>query len=256
MAYQVVIDAGHGGYDSGAIYNGRLEKDDTLALAMSVGDILSFNGIDVLFTRLDDSYISPIERANMANADEIDLFISLHRNQSPVPNTESGIKTLVFKNEGLQQEVAENINEELSELGFVNLGTEVRKDLAVLRKTNMPSVIVEVGYINSDLDNQLYDERFDDIAYGIAAGILDSLEIFSNDNEIDVVYRVQVGVFRVPGNAESLLQNLIMAGYDAVIVPQGDLYAVQVGNFTTLEEAKDLEDELRLEGYSTLIVSE
>ena len=56
MAYKVVIDAGHGGTDPGAVYKGRQEKDDNLRLALAVGRILSQNGVDVVYTRTTDVY--------------------------------------------------------------------------------------------------------------------------------------------------------------------------------------------------------
>ena len=52
---KVVVDAGHGGSDPGAVYEGRQEKDDNLALALAVGSILAENGVDVVYTRTDDS---------------------------------------------------------------------------------------------------------------------------------------------------------------------------------------------------------
>ena len=52
MAYKIVLDAGHGGTDPGAVYNGRNEKDDNLALAQAVGKILEDNGVDVVYTRI------------------------------------------------------------------------------------------------------------------------------------------------------------------------------------------------------------
>lgn len=55
----VVMDAGHGGSNPGATYNGRQEKDDALALALAVGRILEQNGVDVYYTRTTDIYESP-----------------------------------------------------------------------------------------------------------------------------------------------------------------------------------------------------
>lgn len=258
MAYKVVVDAGHGGYDSGAVYSGRVEKNDNLDLALAVGEILAYNGVDVLSTRTDDFYISPLDRASMANDENADLFVSIHRNSSSVPGTYSGVQTLVYDENGLQQQVAENINKRMEDLGFNNLGTDIRTDLAVLRRTDMPAVMAEIGFINTDADNKLYDEKFEDIAYGIAAGILDALQIENheeyNEEKEEAVYRVQVGLFRVPNNAQNLQENLRMGGYDVTIVPQGDLYAVQVGNFDNMDDAADLEQELRTQGYSTLVV--
>ena len=54
MPKTVVIDAGHGGRDSGAVYENRLEKDDNLDLALAVGEILQNNGVDVIYTRTED----------------------------------------------------------------------------------------------------------------------------------------------------------------------------------------------------------
>ena len=64
----VVIDAGHGGSDFGATYLGRKEKDDTLRLALAVGNILEENGVNVIYTRTSDVYTSPAGKAAMANA--------------------------------------------------------------------------------------------------------------------------------------------------------------------------------------------
>ena len=61
----VVIDAGHGGADPGAKFEGRQEKDDALRLALAVGKILSENGVDVRYTRTDDTYNTPLEKATM-----------------------------------------------------------------------------------------------------------------------------------------------------------------------------------------------
>ena len=76
----VVIDAGHGGADPGAKFEGRQEKDDALRLALAVGNILSQNGVDVRYTRTDDTYNTPLEKATMANEAGADYFVSIHRN--------------------------------------------------------------------------------------------------------------------------------------------------------------------------------
>ena len=71
-----MIDAGHGGADFGATYNGRQEKDDNLRLALAVGEILSENGIDVEYTRTTDVYQTPFEKATLGNQSGADFFIS------------------------------------------------------------------------------------------------------------------------------------------------------------------------------------
>lgn len=171
----VTIDAGHGGYDSGASYNGRYEKNDNLAIALAVGELLEQNGIEVGYTRVTDVYDSPNTKAQIANQQGSDVFVSIHRNSSPNPNTYSGVETLVYDESGIKADMANAINEELAEVGFNNLGLNVRRDLAVLRRTQMPALLVEVGFINTDADNQLLDNSFDEVAQAIANGIYKTL---------------------------------------------------------------------------------
>lgn len=171
----VVLDAGHGGYDQGATYNGRIEKNDNLALTLAVGEILQRNGINVIYTRTDDVYETPLQKANEANAANADYFVSIHRNSTPVPNSYSGVESLVYSKSGRAYELAANINEQLADIGMNNLGINERKNLVVLRRTNMPAVLLEIGYVNTDADNVFFDARFDDIANAIAQGILETV---------------------------------------------------------------------------------
>ncbi|MBN2861034.1 MAG: N-acetylmuramoyl-L-alanine amidase [Sphaerochaetaceae bacterium] len=100
----VILDAGHGGYDPGAVsYLGDeplLEKDLTLSLAFRVGDVLKKEGsLEVLYTRTDDSFISLEQRLELANSvfpgsNSSALFVSLHFNSSPVEDP-NGFEVLV-----------------------------------------------------------------------------------------------------------------------------------------------------------------
>lgn len=168
----VALDAGHGGANPGATYNGRQEKDDALALVLAIGPILEANGVDVYYTRTTDIYESPYQKAMEANAVGADYFVSIHRNSSPYPNQYSGVETLVYNLYSQAATLAYNINTRLEAVGFTNLGVNERRNLVVLNRTEMPAVLVEVGFINTDTDNQLFDERFDEIARAIADGIL------------------------------------------------------------------------------------
>ncbi len=254
MANRVVIDPGHGGFDSGAIYGDRIEKNDNLKLALAVGQILTNHGVEVLYTRREDVYSTPLRRAHMANAENADLFISLHRNSSPLPNMYSGVQTLIYDEKGIKPVAAEIINGELEKVGFNNLGIDIRKDLPVLSRTNMPALAVYVGFINTDADNALFDNQFDAIANGIANGILEILAKIDETANQTHTYRVQVGLFKMLTNAVNMQNELSLFGYEPLIVPQGDLYAVQIGELSSLDEAVILEQELKRLGYSTLLV--
>lgn len=171
----IVLDAGHGGANPGAVYNGRQEKDDALALTLAIGAILEINGVDVYYTRTADVYESPYEKAQEGNRIGADYFVSIHRNSSPYPNQYTGIESLVYNQYGEAARMAYNINAQLEAVGFENQGVKERPNLVVLNSTQMPSVLVEVGFINTDADNQLFDEQFDAIATAIATGILQTL---------------------------------------------------------------------------------
>ena len=95
MPYSIMLDAGHGGRDPGAVYNGRQEKIDTLSLTLAIGQILQERGIDVLYTRTTDIYESPYQKAMEANEAGVDFFSSIHRNSFPQDNAVSGVESLV-----------------------------------------------------------------------------------------------------------------------------------------------------------------
>ena len=171
----VVIDAGHGGNNPGASYGGRLEKDDALALALAVGRILEDGNVRVYYTRTEDVYESPAQKAMEGNAIGADYFVSIHRNSSPYPNEYAGVETLVYSRYGEAARLAGNINARLEQVGYENLGINEQPELAVLRRSRMPAVLVEVGFINTDEDNSIFDQRFDETAQAIADGIFETI---------------------------------------------------------------------------------
>ena len=243
----------HGGRDPGAVYNGRQEKDDALRLTLAVGEILQNNGIDVEYTRTTDVYETPYQKAMEANNAGVDFFVSIHRNSFPTDNEVSGVETLVYDLSGIKYEMAQNINEQLEAIGFVNLGVKARPNLVVLKRTKMPAVLVEAGFINSDVDNQLFDNNFDDIAQAIARGILDTLN--STGVVQDAYYRVQTGSFRNWSNAQRMLKELLEQDFPAFIDDSGPYIQVQVGGYDNLSEAVSMEQRLKTVGYQTVIVS-
>lgn len=253
MPISIMLDAGHGGRDPGAVYNGRQEKDDTLRLVLALGQILQNNGIDVQYTRTTDIYESPYQKAREANEAGVDYFISIHRNSFPMPNVAFGVETLVYNKTGIKYEMAQEINEQLETVGFVNLGVKERPDLVVLERTRMPALLVEVGFINSDTDNQLFDDNFNDIALAIAQGILDTLDI--DDDESHTHYQVQTGAFRNRMYANNMRDELMRMDFPARVEEGGGFYRVRVGDFDDLEDAVRMEQRLKRAGYQTIIVT-
>ena len=222
-------------------------------MTMAVGKILEDNGVDVEYTRTTDVFQTPFQKATIANQSGADYFISFHRNSSERPNQYTGVETLVYNKSGIKYELAQNILGALGELGFREIGVKERPGLVVLRRTNMPSVLVEMGFINSDKDNQMFDEKFDEIAQAIASAILGTLS--EEDVEGPVYYRVQTGAFRNKQYADQLLYELLDQGYPAFLLNENGLYKVQVGAFLQLGNAIAMEQKLRDAGYTTLITT-
>lgn len=253
MAYKIVIDAGHGGSDWGASFEGRKEKDDVLNLAFAVGQILENAGIDVEYTRTTDVYNTPFEKATMVNNADADFFISLHRNATGTPGLGTGIETLVFNDSGIKAEMARNINENLEAVGFANRGVTERPNLVVLKRTRMPALLVEAGFIDNPADNARFDANFNSIAEAIADGILDTLDM--GDLTESPLYRVQTGAYDSMETASALAGQLSNAGYPAYIVSRNGMYKVQVGAFANLANAVAMENRLRSAGYTTFITT-
>lgn len=255
MAYRIIIDPGHGGSEPGATFNGRQEKDDALALAMAVGELLKNAGFDVVYTRTTDVYNTPFEKATIGNNAGGNLFVSFHRNSSAIPGNYSGVQTLVYNDEGLKAALARNINENLVALGFEDKGVVERPNLVVLKRTKMPAILLETGFINSEKDNALFDEKFNEIAQAIADGIIDTLNtegITASDN---TYYKVQVGAFRNAQLANNLATQLRNQGFKVKVISEDDLFKVVVGDFENLDNAVVTEQKLRMLGYNTFIRS-
>lgn len=253
MAYKIILDPGHGGSDPGAVFEGRQEKDDALRIANAVGDILRQNGYDVEFTRTTDVYDTPFEKATKANNAGGDLFVSFHRNSSPTPNQYDGVQTLVYDDSGLKADLARNINANLAKMGFADKGVVERPNLVVLKRTKMPAVLIEAGFINSDVDNNLFDNDFYEMANAIASAIMETVETYEMQQVEDKLYTVQVGAFRNRQLANNLAYKLKQQGYPADVVFENGLYKVQVGTFEDIDNAAAMEMNLRANGYNTFI---
>lgn len=231
MATTIMLDAGHGGYDNGATYMERREKDDNLALTMALGEILKNAGYNVLYTRESDVYQTPLRKAQIANESGADFFISLHRNAASYPNQYNGVQTLIFNPGGVKQEMAENINDELEELGFRNIDVSIRPDLAVLRRTRMPALLVEAGFIDSDKDNAIFSNQLQQVAQAIADGIEETIGATQTVTDSVVSNHSQ------PENEQN----------------QGN-YGVLIMGFTSMEEAQQLIRDMEMSGHETMIV--
>lgn len=251
---RIIIDAGHGGVEPGAIYMGRQEKNDTLNLALAVGQILEEKGVDVAYTRVSDVYHTPIEKAEIANRSGADYFVSIHRNAIAVPGSASGALSLVYSNSGVPALMAANIQKEMKEAGFKDLGVSERPGIYVLRRTKTPAVLVEAGFIDNEEDNRFFDQNFPQIAQAIAKGILTT--IHQEESEQPVYYQIQVGAYQNRDLATQLETQLSSQGFPSWLKYEDGLFKVRVGAYLNLDNAARMEQTLRSYGYTTHMVKE
>ena len=178
----VVIDPGHGGNDTGARGTQVNEKTLNLKVALMVGDILQDNGVDVEYTRDDDSTVGLEARAETANALNAGLFVSIHHN-STTTSDKAGTETYfyappenptLFMQKDERQKLANEIHKRLiSNLRRTDRGVK-QSNFSVLRNTQMPSVLAEICFIsNPEEQSQAMKTTFQELAAkAIADGIL------------------------------------------------------------------------------------
>lgn len=167
-----MLDAGHGGSDSGAVYNGRLEKNDNLRITLAVGERLARSGERVLYTRTDDSTVDLTYRSTMANSAGATYFVSFHRNSASTVGR--GVEVYYYTGLSAQStaaRMAAPVQDALVACGFHNRGVKQAK-FSVLRRTSMPAILVELAFINNEAENAKLDSEFYRIADAIASTLL------------------------------------------------------------------------------------
>ena len=171
----VVLDPGHGGSASGAVYGGVAEKDLNLAIASQAARLLEEAGLTVLMTRRDDQDVSLYRRSGLANTYGADLFVSVHCNASLTNPEARGVYTAAADQQGEGWVLAEVLRQTMmAAAGAEDMGTEPRPNLAVLRTAQVPAALVECGYMSTPAELELLcqpDYQLQ-LAQGIAEGVL------------------------------------------------------------------------------------
>ncbi|GAB6152860.1 hypothetical protein JCM17380_16100 [Desulfosporosinus burensis] len=173
------IDPGHGGYDSGAVGNGLLEKDLALDICLKLRSILEYNGIKCVLTREGDyapGYLSTLNgdlstRVKIAEEAKADLFISVHINAGGG----TGVEVLISGRGGRAETAANKVLPYLVQVGgWANRGVKTQNVL-VLRETSMPAILTENGFIDNIKDiAKLKEPNFrQSLAFAHAKGICD-----------------------------------------------------------------------------------
>jgi N-acetylmuramoyl-L-alanine amidase len=166
---KIVVDAGHGGHDTGAPGAKSVEKDHTLDIAKRVYRKLQAMGATVSMTRSDDTFISLQWRVDFAHRQHADIFFSVHINS--YSKTSSGTETYYYTSQS--RALANEVHKELVKAtGLPNRGVRSAR-FYVIRKTRMPSILTETAFISNPTEEQkLMDPNFRErVATGMARGI-------------------------------------------------------------------------------------
>ena len=169
----VMIDPGHGGKDPGAIGIGGLrEKDVILPISQKVAEILQKNGVNAVLTRNTDYFVSLQGRVVLSEKRDADLFVSIHANSLGLSRPDiSGLEVYYYDSgKGLADAVRRGI---IAKVKVKDRGIR-RARFYVLRKTSMPAILVETGYVTGRDDAAKLKQTWyrNQMAEGIADGIL------------------------------------------------------------------------------------
>ena len=173
---KTAIYAGHGGADSGAVgQNGELEKDYTLKIAAAAINALNASGYETITNRTSDVSRDIADDANTANSTGVDYVVEIHLNSnSGTPATGTEVYYSITGGKG--KELAENILNEITALGYKSRGIKTKKGssgkdyFGIIRRTTAPAVLIEVCFINNPDDMSRLD--CDAAGRAIASGIL------------------------------------------------------------------------------------
>ncbi|HWR07325.1 N-acetylmuramoyl-L-alanine amidase [Sporomusa sp.] len=176
----IVVDPGHGGSNPGAVDNGTRETDNNLAVSLKLRDKLVNAGAKVVMTRETDRTVAPegsslgqelAARVDIAEANNADMFISVHSNSNPDPSIYGA---MTFFPDGKSSKLALAVQDNIiRETGAVDKGTS-SATFYVLRNTTMPSILVEMGFVtNADEARKLQEDNYrNKMAQGIFNGAI------------------------------------------------------------------------------------
>lgn len=178
----VVIDPGHGGSATGAVYKDIYEKNMNLNIALRLDALLKKKGINTYMLREDDSFINNYERAYIANRLNASLYLSIHCNAMD-DKSYGGTMTLYCPSEYKSKFTGYNFANIVQKKLLLSLGTSnrlvrSRPDLIVLRETNMPAALAEIAFITNKTDrSNLCKAAFrQKAAQGLCNAIVESLK--------------------------------------------------------------------------------
>jgi len=253
--FKLVVDAGHGGQDNGAIgLNGAKEKDLTLLITKKIKTLSSEYGVDVIMTRTDDIYMNPREKADFSNKQKADAFVSIHVNAAEQDQLfKSGMEVVISKNNDNNQldkskvlgsALIQNLNKNFTTTQAL---LQHKVGIWVLQATTVPAALVECGYMTNSKDLSLLKD--DAQIELMARKILEGVVAYANNNNTPVSpYEVKMqddNAMADTANPKENTKKSTTIPSDAVYVLNGEVTTketvdkVDPNNIATIQVLKD-----------------
>ncbi|WP_052504407.1 N-acetylmuramoyl-L-alanine amidase [Rossellomorea aquimaris] len=256
----LMIDPGHGGLDPGANYRGHEEKVFNLLTARLVQNYLMENyNVNIIMTRTTDKTLSLSERSTLANLSKPDFFLSIHHNAGGGSGFESYVysgsipsQTFIYQNI-----IHDAIMTAIKPFNVVDRGKK-RDNFHVLRETSMPSLLVEILFVDNPRDIALLNnvDFRNAVAAALARGIARALELPPKSDK-ESLFKVIAGSFTERKNAESrvieLKRNSIESIIDTLRGSDTTYYRVQTGAFSNRVNAESQVAKLKTLGIDSFI---
>ena len=216
---KLIIDLGHGGYDSGAVgQNKTKESLVVLSIGKYLEDMLKDVDLDVKFTRISDKYLSLGERVKMANDFKGDYFLSIHVNAAKDKSVR-GVEVWQYSEDKKLNKFSSDLCSDIcSILNIKNRGVKYSKNLYVLRNTSMKSALLEVDFISNEFCEKALNKE--DNIKSIARAIKDNiLKLYNIEENNEKLYKVCIGSYINKSNAISMLELAKSKGFnDAYLI--------------------------------------
>ena len=171
--FTVIVDAGHGGLDLGATQNGISEKEIVASIAQKIQVLNKNPNLEILLTRNGDQNLSLQERIEFINAMKPNLVISLHTNSTKNLNT-NGLEVYISEKSleyTASKDFANQFSTSFSNKTPLDVKPIKNANFYILKKSEVPSILVELGYLSNEKDKNYIIAKENQIA--IAQNILD-----------------------------------------------------------------------------------
>lgn len=197
----IIVDAGHGGTDNGASNEaGILEKDLTLAIAKKLQEQAASHNLKVVMTREADVTVGLKQRSELAHAAKANLFVSIHVNNAPKEDPESGFDIFITNrnNQTLTESrrLGEHISSQIDFYQIAAIKQHKQQGIWVLDQVNCPAVLIECGYLSNEKDLAFISQESnqDKVAKAILQGVLLYKRTARSSNTTDTVPQRKPGI--------------------------------------------------------------